>query len=637
MSFTLPFVQLTEFQPQGAILPQAPADVPVFIFCSSAGTNFQVVQKGSQQQGAAEVAFGAGTVREGYYIAAKCPVPTVWIKVPATAVNAQASAVDHSGVTGTATHFVVGGTILDGYDVVVDWSIGGTFGTSATYKVSLDGRNTFGSPITQGASLTVQITGTLNGVSIATGITVTVTTSETVIANDVIKFFTLPPSASILPQVITRVNSSTATITPSGTPNDKYEVQIVFGSTTGARVTVGNVGLTYDYTLDNGYTWTRGNAVPTSGIFTLADHQDNSGVTHQTGLTITLGVGNIDPLDQIVFGTTPPVPAWADIATAMDAVRASTAAWSGFYVCGSSAVGTRNSAETKMQGYASSGRYTWTAFEGRDLIAGERVTGSPGNLAGDTAWGNRIAGTGLDGWGSSVGNRTWPSFGYTRITCPLTARRQRRPYNADLMAQLLAFTPDTNPGEYDNGPLTADVSITDQNGAPAEHDARTNTTIYAMGGNVIRTWEGEQGVLPGLWPADGHLMSTAGDMTDITQRRVLNLADAALLVGMRQNVLGKFGVNPSTARSPLVPGQIQPWELKRMNQALKRQVVSAVAAFVSGGAAGIFVAIDPNPNAGGPGILAVTMQLNGKQYIRGFKAAAGFVNPAVTAIVTPAS
>jgi hypothetical protein len=638
MSFVLPYVQLTEVKPQGAILPQAPANVPVFLFCSSAGTNFQFVQLGSQQQAAAEVLFGAGPWREGAYIAAKTPVQTGWMKVPATAVSASASAVDHSGVTGTATHFTVGGTILDGYDVVVIFTVGGTFGTSYTYKVSLDGGATFGTPIAVTTSLTMAITGTLNGVSIATGITVTLTTTETVITNDVIKFWTQPASATILPTTITRVNSSTSTLTPSGTPNDKYDFTVIFYTGQGTTGTIGGGGanaLSYSYSLD-GVTFSDPAAVPLNGVIVLADHRDTSGVTNQTGVTLTCGAGTLDNLDQITFSTTPPVPSAADLQTAMDTVRnTSGAVWSFFYACGSVPVATRNSLETKAQNFAASGRFTDVYLQGRDRITGETVTSSAGNLLGDLAWSGRITATGTDGWGASVGNRTPPSFGYIRITCPLTGRRSRRPFNAQLVSQLLAYTPDTNPGEYDNGPLSADTAIVDKNGQLAEHDGRINPSIFAIGGNVIRTWEGEEGLEAGLWPGDGHLMSASGDITDITQRRVLNLADAALVVAMRGQILQKFGVAPSTARSPLVAGQIFPWDLKRMTQALTQQVVSAVSAYVAGGAGGIFISINPTPQTGG--ILLVTMQLNGKQYVRGFQASAGFVNPALFGLVTPAA
>ena len=50
MSFILPYVSLGEVKPAGVILPQAPADIPVFLFCSSKGTNFVPNGLGSQQQ-----------------------------------------------------------------------------------------------------------------------------------------------------------------------------------------------------------------------------------------------------------------------------------------------------------------------------------------------------------------------------------------------------------------------------------------------------------------------------------------------------------------------------------------------------------------------------------------------------------
>lgn len=636
-NFALPYATLTELPPQGALLPIAPADIPVFLFCSSTGTPFTVTSLGSQQQAAAEVIYGAGPVREGGYIAAKTPVQTVWVKVPATGVAASASAIDHSLVTGTLIPGAITGTISDGYDVWVKCTTTGTTGTSYSYAVSLDGGSTYGTPISVTTSLSMAITGTLNGTSIATTMLVALTTAQTFTQGDVFKFWTQPASASVLPLTTTRVASSTSAPAVTGTPNDGYEPFFTFGTLQGTTGTVGVLGpnaITYTFSLDGGITTSNPALLSSSGVIVIPDHRDSGGVTNQTGLTLTMGAGTIDAGDTIAFRTTPPVMSFADIATAMDAVRNSQALWSFFYLCGSVTATTRNSIETKVQQYAASGRFTWCSVQGRDLITGERVAASTGNLLGDLAWSGRIASTGTDGWAGSFGNRTPGNFGYARVTDPLTGRRQRRPSALHEITQALAFTPDTNPGQYSNGPLSSDVSIVDRNGVNAEHDARINPQIYALGGNVLRTWEGEQGILPGLWCADGHLFSADGDMTDLTQRRILNQADASLLVAMRQFVLGKYGVNPSTARNGLVAGNVSPPEIVRITQVLRTQVVADVSAYLSGSAGGVFIVLNPVPGVGGA--LSCTMQLLGKNYIRGFKASAGFVSAALLGIVTPA-
>jgi hypothetical protein len=218
---TLPAASLTELAPTGQIAQQAPADVCAFLGCCTTGTNDAINSFGPQYLTGILATYVAGPlVDEGGYCANKVPVPTVFCKLPATAVAASASAITTTG-TGTALAALgaIGGTIKDGFDVLIAITVGGTIGTSYTYKVSLDGGSTYGTPIAVTTSLTMAITGTLNGMSIATGITLDLTpaSGDTFVTGDTIAFWTQPASASILTTTITRVASSTSTLVFSGT------------------------------------------------------------------------------------------------------------------------------------------------------------------------------------------------------------------------------------------------------------------------------------------------------------------------------------------------------------------------------------------------------------------------------------
>jgi hypothetical protein len=641
----LPSAKLGEQAPTGQIAQLAPADVAVYLGCAGGGSlaNLAIKPFGAQQLGAISAVYKNGPLcAEGGYIANKTPVQCVCVQLPATSVNAVASAITTSG-TGTelAQLGAIGGTISDGFDVVVQITTGGTVGTSYAYEVSLDGGVTFGTPISVTTSLSMAITGTLNGVSIATGITLALTTAYTFVLGDTIAFWTKPASASILTTTITRVAGSTSTLVFSGTPADEYEILVQFltGGTEGAGNTI-----TFWVSLDGGLTFGQVQQLATAGTYLIPDGAGS------TGVTLTVGSGTISAGDTVAAKTTAPVYAFADVQTAMNAVRNWSGVWSFFFLTGRSTRAMRDSVEALMQTYAASGRYTWSCQSARDRIAGETVTTgstSYGNVGGDLAWSGRV----IAEWATSIGDRTPSCAGSMRVTSPMPgARQNRRTVALGYIGRTISISPDRDPGDRtlpNEGALSADALITIPTsgiiapanpGALIEHDARVNPSLYQQGFNIVRTWFGETGLAPGIYPAGGNLMSAATAIQLWCYRRVMNLADAAAYKAMGSVVLSNFGVWPATARNR-TPGNIMDWDLDRFYDAVYNAVYAAVSNYVSAPSqGGILVVINPTPAVvGGNTTVYQTTTLTPKRILQTFSGTIGFTNPALNASSTPAA
>lgn len=641
-------VFLNEVAPTGQIAQTAPADICCFIGCASSGNAFQIYDFGAQALANIVSTFTNGPLcAEGGYDANKVPVPTVFVRVPATAVSAASSAVTYTG-TGTAASFVVGGTIADGWDIVIKVTTGGTIGTSFSTSISLDGGATFSTPVANATALAIAITGAYNGVTIATGITLTLTTSQTLALNDTIAFWTQPASASILTTTVTRVLSSTSTLVFSGTPADAYHIVVQF--LTSGTEGVGNT-ITFWVSLDGGLSFGGVQQLNTGGTYLIPDGAGSSGVT------ITVGSGTITALDMVSAKTTAPVPAFADVQTAKNAVRNWSGSWSFFHLTGYSSRAMRDSIEGLDQTYAVSGRFTWTSLSARDRITGENVHTSANNVAGDQAWTTRVAAE----WGTSIGNRTPPLAGSVYCTSPIggslssgSARQNRRPNGVAYTPRVIGISPDTAPGDRslpNDGACSSDILITvptsgiiaPQNpGALSEHDGRLNPMLINLGFNICRTYFGETGLAPGVYLEAGYLMSSPTDIQLWAWRRVLNLADSAMFAEMGRQLLSRLPINPATQPPPYNPGDIDPIVVNNLTSALFNAVRDKVRLYVSAGGAangkgGITVTVNPTPGtSGGNPVVFASAQLVGKKILGTFSAGIGFTNPSLTAITTGA-
>jgi len=146
----------------GTIKPGAKG-IHAIIAPSSAGTANQ--PQGVSKVSIAQASFGGGMLVEAAaYIMAASGNPVVMIKGTATTAGTNSAVVK----VGTGTSVITAtGVPIDDYNVLVTWVNGGTQGIAGiTYKISLDGGNTYG-PVT---ALGVAVTLALNVGTITTGV-----------------------------------------------------------------------------------------------------------------------------------------------------------------------------------------------------------------------------------------------------------------------------------------------------------------------------------------------------------------------------------------------------------------------------------------------------------------------------------
>jgi hypothetical protein len=138
--------------------------------------------------GAAQTAFSEGPLVEfacGFMQVARNP--TLCIR-PTTSTAATYGTVLKTIVGTASAPTVAGSGLSDDYNVLVQWTVGGTLGTAgAFYQISLDGGALFSAPTALGTALT--ITPTVPVTNVATGMTITLGTStETIVAGDQFSF-----------------------------------------------------------------------------------------------------------------------------------------------------------------------------------------------------------------------------------------------------------------------------------------------------------------------------------------------------------------------------------------------------------------------------------------------------------------
>jgi hypothetical protein len=396
--------------------------------------------------------------------------------------------------------------------------------------------------------------------------------------------------------------------------------------------------------LDGGLNFGSVQQLNTGGTYLIPDGAGS------TGVTITVGAGTITALDQVAAKTTAPVAQYSDVAVAMNAIRNWSGSWAFFMLCGRSTRAMRDSIETLQQTYSTNGRYTYAVVSARDRIAGETVSASPNNVSGDLAWSARL----IAEWGTSAGNRTPPQAGSARVTLPATGRQSRRSVALQYVPRIIGITPDCDPGNRtlpSGGACSSDTLITVPTsgavapanpGALIEHDARLNPSLYGQNFNVLRTYYGETGLQPGVFPAGGRLMSVSTDIQRWQHRRVLNLADAAEFTYMTNNLLRTLPINPATMRAPYNPGDLAPWVVASLTQGLYLAVRNAVGNFLSAGNSpngkgGITVTVNPTPAVvSGNTVVYQNTQLVWKDTLDTFSGTIGFTNPALVTSSTSA-
>lgn len=524
MALVLPFASVQVLNGGLGVAQSGPTNVHVCVGTSSKGPLKQPLQFSRFDDAA--LTFGCGLMpKAAAYATRASRARYICIRVPAVSEAATVSTITKPtgktvSVTGTATW---------GYDVIIVITTGGTIGTSASYKYSLDGGVTYTTPTTLGVATSISLSGT--------GLTVNLTSGESYSTNDEIRFWTKPASQSIGVQTTTKVGSSTATITASGTPNDEYDVifEVVKGGT------IGTVGIQYRFSLDGGYTYTPATQLGTANSLALLDG------TEQSGLTLAFGAGTLDAGDKFTTKTTAPAYQASDVLEALDALHSSAYEWRFIHVVGETNVTKAGSIGGKLNELYGKSVFTYSILSARDHIQGEiDATGQPSVFFHDRL---------VTDYVNFADDRVAISAGRGRITCPITGRQNRRPASWAVVARLVESEVHVDVGRRLSGALPSDVNLYDTTGRLAEVDSRVRDTLHAARFLTFRTYERN----PGVYLTRGNMMSGPdSDYDRIALRAVMDLACEIAHVVAEQQLENHLIANPLTGVQPdagSVPGQ----------------------------------------------------------------------------------
>jgi hypothetical protein len=614
-----PDANVGEVPPGAGFVPNNPRNVPVFFGCAQEGplatpTNCNAQPFGPGQHEAIQATYAAGPLtRKATYVAAKDGAPCLCVRLPKSTRAAWVSPVSATlAQTSTITPTVTG-TPTDGYDMQVVFTAGGTLGQAGGfYKTSEDGGATFSAPVALGTNTAIPLPGT--GMSVGLG-----APGEVFNIGDTIAFWTRPASAAILPAAVTASSASTATHTPSGSPEDAYQVQILWvdGGTVGAP------GAVYRVSLDGGLSWGPDTQLGSNVSIALFDGYVGTTPT-PSGVNVGLNSGGIVTAgDLVTFETTAPEFSYADLQTAWTKLRATPLVWSFGAVLSPMSASEAGSLDALVAGWATGTRRAWAVVETRGRSSRESVTAWRSRLLNEWITVQRFAST-----------RVFPAAGGAQITDPITARKNRRSAALHYLGRLAYYPISTDSGEVDLGPLTSDVTLFDTNGNPVDYDARTDPSLFDAGFLTLRTWEG----WPGVYPTGAVLIAPPGDINLIAYRRVLDAVEDAVQTQMRLEMIAKFRVWPSKPppKPPYKAGDIFEADARAIESRLRAAARNAV---LPGDASDVALTLQRTPVAiaGGRKKLVCKVKVTALDYIYGFEADVGIVDPALDALLSKAA
>jgi hypothetical protein len=595
---TLPSSDVTEVPAGASLAPSTSARSVVTFGCSNRGIALTPRAVGSTLSPLTST-FGCGPgVKACAYVQTQTGADAIFIRLPPTAVPAFKSAV--TKIAAGSSVVTLTGTPLDGFDVVITITTGGTVGTSASYTLSTDGGKTTSAITSLGVATTLVLAGTGITVNFGSG---TLTTAGT------ITFYTLPASQAVLPLTTVRAASSTSVVTETtAAPEDAYEVR--FEVQNGG--TIGVAGITFRYSLDGGITFSASTALGTASSFALLDGAELA------GLTLAFAAGTLDTGDVVTFNTTAPEWQASDALAALATLRASALKWSFLHAVGVVDTSKAGSVGGTIATWAAKSKFSWCAGSVRDWGTHEAPLNWIANLVAT--------------WATFADTRIALGAGMGRITCPITGRSNRRSVTWTAVARTVGVAPQTDIAQKDLGPLSSDVTIHDVNAQLVEHDARVNSTLHDNRFITYRTWDDE----PGVFFSRGNLMGPAGDIQRIAYRRVLNIVDEVYQKAMREQIERPFRRWGARVKLPFKVGDIHEADAMRIQQqiqtALRTQVVE------TGMVSSIVATLARTPISTGQGTWRIEcdVKIVGLAYIDNALGRVGFVDPVLDAILNKA-
>ena len=299
----------------------------------------------------------------------------------------------------------------------------------------------------------------------------------------------------------------TVTMTGSGTsvptagtekPYDDYDVRIKI--VTGG--TVGTAGVTYQWSLDGGYTYSPVTALATADSITIA----------AGNVTIELAAGTLIADAVISVTTKAPVPTTAEAGSALDALGISAQNWG--IACAAFDVDSSmfDAIETKIIGFATVGREaSWIGSFRRFEPAESESTYA-------TAFGAAFS--------SKASTHGSICYGDAITVSSVSSRQYRRPIIFQFAPLQCSLSEERNAAEPTLGALPG-TALYDTNGNAVGHDERTAPNGDSLRAVTLRTFSGNKPA--GVYITRPRTMASAGsDYTLLPYRLVMNIAKDAL-------------------------------------------------------------------------------------------------------------
>jgi hypothetical protein len=323
------------------------------------------------------------------------------------------------------------------------------------------------------------------------------------------------------PVVLVRTGQTTAgtatapVLTVSGTsvisrdaavvPIDDYEFRwkVIAGGT------IGVAGITFQWSLDDGRTWSPVTALGTATTWTAPADTTPAG-SAAPGIKINFAAGTLIAGDFVTFRTSAPLFNSTELGLALDALGASILFWELVEIVGALDGTLFDQADIKIAGLPPAGKYhAW--------IGGTRVP--------TIAESESTYKTALDAiFGAKATSYGDVCAGACKMTSSVSGRKYKRPISMVVAAREASVSQEIDTADVNLGSLSG-VSIRDNLGNTDEHDESINPGLDDSRFTTLRTWDGIQGV----YINRPRMLSAGGSDFDILpKRRVLNLAHGAL-------------------------------------------------------------------------------------------------------------
>jgi hypothetical protein len=304
-------------------------------------------------------------------------------------------------------------------------------------------------------------------------------------------------AATISAVTFTGTGTSVVTVHAGTLPWDDYEfkVRVIMGGT------IGVTGITFQYSLDGGRTYSPTTALGTAVFYIIP----NSG-----GVRFNFAAGTLVAGDY--WTALGEAPNWngTEIGDALDALAASAVSWELAEIVGPIDATTFDVIDPKFSGMLNAGKYHAWVGSVRIPDPGESEATYLSSLSAAFATKATIFGE--------------LCAGACKLTSSVSGRKYRRPVSFAIASRNAFVSEEIDIADVNLGTLPG-VAIRDANGNVDEHDESVNPGLDDARFTVLRTWDGVAGVFvnrPRIFSADG------SDFRLMPHRRVLNIAHAAL-------------------------------------------------------------------------------------------------------------